>query len=324
MSDGASGGLISAIEEMKEAADTNIGTSSSVGEGGTAGGTEGGGTVISDFDALYGSINNVIELIGNSKDDYSEDGATLINAVKGLPVVGKEAITGEAGVVPMFEELLEAISKCVEQAQKLLETLREIKELREVLGSEDGMATGNVHIGQYATGNVHGNAYASGRLGLKKSENALVGEIGQELVYNPSTGTYRTVGDHGPEITRLQKGDLIFNAEQTKAIIKHGKRHGNSYANGSGLVPLSDAETNMFKTIGDALMGIKADTSQMLEPVRTLAKNVSKVTTNNVNPVININGTSFTVAGVTGEAVALQIQDVFAGLVSNAYQRAMK
>lgn len=327
-SSNGSGSLINAIEEAKESAHTNIGTSSGVGENGSvSGSTNGGDTVISDFDALYGAINNVIEIIGNTQAEYSEDGATLVNAIKGLPVVGKDAITGEAGIVKMFDSLLDIISQCASKAQELLDAIKDIKELGGsdfLEGGTDKGRTGNVHISGYAKGNVHGNAYASGKLGIKKSENALVGEIGRELVYNPKTGTYRTVGDHGPEITRLQKGDLIFNAEQTKAIIKHGKKHGNSYANGNNLLPLSDTEANMFKAIGNALMGIKADTTQMLEPIKSLAKNVGKVTTNNINPVININGTSFTVAGVTGEAVAMQIQDVFAGLVSNAYQRAMK
>ena len=327
MSDGASGagGLISAIEDVNQAAKDNIGTSSSVGEGGAgSGNAEDGGTVISDFDALYGAVNNVIEIIGNTKDEYSEDGTTLVNAVKGLPVVGKESIMGDNGLVEMFNMLLEVISKCLEKANELLETIRNLK----AEGGDDilngGLATGNVHVKGYATGNVHGNAYASGRLGLKSSENALVGEIGQELVYNPSSGTYRTVGDHGPEITRLQKGDLVFNAAQTKAIIKHGKRHGNSYANGSGLMPLSDAEKNMFKAMGESLAGIKADVSQMLGPVKTMAQNINKVTTNNTGATINISGTSFTVSGVTGEAVTAQIRDAFAGIISNAYQHAMK
>ncbi|SFU36061.1 hypothetical protein [Butyrivibrio sp. INlla21] len=325
-SDGASGagGLIGAIENTKKAANDNIGQKSSVGENGGGGNAEGGETVISDFDALYGAVNNVIEIIGNTKDEYSEDGTTLVNAVKGLPVVGKDAIMGDNGIVEMFNKLLEIIEKCVEKANELLETIRTLKTEggEHVLDGE--YATGNVHVNGHAAGNVHGNAYASGRLGLKSSETALVGELGRELVYNPTTGTYRTVGDHGPELTRLQKGDLIFNAEQTRAIIKHGKRGGNSYVNGSGLMPLSDAEKNLFKTMGESLVGIKADVSQMLGPVKTIAQNINKVTTNNASPTININGTSFTVSGVTGEAVAVQISDVFAGIISNAYQHAMK
>lgn len=321
---GGAGGLISAIEGVKEATKTYIGESSSAGsEGGGEGSSEGGGTAISDFDALTSSIMTVIETIGNTEEEGNEEGATLVSAIKGLPIVGEEAIRGDGGIIKMFEELLQAIRNCVEEMGNLLEKISEFETAggAEILGHK---YTGNVHVNGLATGNVHGNAYASGKLGLKKSENALVGELGQELVYNPETGTYRTVGDHGPEITRLHKGDLIFNAEQTKSIIKHGKHDGNSYANGSGLMPLSDAEINMFKTMGNALVGIKADTSQMLEPIRAIAQNISNVTTNNTSTVININGTSFTVSGVTGEAVTAQIRDTFSNIIANAYQRAMK
>lgn len=321
------GGLIEAIEGVKEATKSYIGESSSAGGDGdspTGGDTEGGGTAISDFDALYTAVGNVVKSIGNTKDDYSEDGTTLVNAIKGLPIVGAEAIRGADGIIKMFEELLQAIKDCVAEMDTLLEKINGFKASGGYGLLEDVKYTGNVHVNGHKDGNVHGNAYASGKLGLKKSENALVGELGQELVYNPETGTYRTVGDHGPEITRLHKGDLIFNAEQTKAIIKHGKHGGNSYANGNGLMPLSDAEMNMFKTMGNALVGIKADTSQMLEPIKAIAQNISNVTTNNTSTVININGTSFTVSGVTGESVMHMIQDQFAGMISNAYQRAMK
>lgn len=329
MSDGTtgSGGLIKAIEDVKQAAIDNIGTSSNGGATSTeAGGgseEEGAGTAISAFDALTGAIGNVVNAIGNTKDDYKEDGTSLVNSIKGLPIVGAEAIMGEDGIKSMFDQLLDVISQCVTQIDELLNKLREF-ESAGGMSALDGGYTGNVHINGMATGNVHGNAYASGKLGIKKSENALVGEIGQELIYNPATGTYRTVGDHGPEITRLQKGDLIFNAEQTKAIIKHGKHHGNSYAEGSGLIPLSDAEMNLFKTMGNALVGIKADTTKMLEPIKAIAQNINNVTTNNTSTVINISGTSFNVSGVTGEAVLRTIQDQFEGMISNAYQRAMK
>ena len=321
---GGTGGLIGAIEGVKDAAEKNIGTSSSTGQdvGEDAGNTtgEGGGTAIADFDALYGAVGNVVKAIGDPETEYEEEGTSLVNAIKGLPKIGETALRGEGGIIKMFDDLLEVIKQCAEKADDLLRSINAFK-------SSGGYSllkeyTGNVHVG-FSTGNVHGNAYASGKLGLKSSENALVGEIGQELVYNPASGTYRTVGDHGPEITRLQKGDLIFNAEQTKAIIKHGKHGGNSYANGSGLMPLSNAEVNMFKTMGNALVGIKADTSQMLEPIKSIAQNINKVTTNNISPTINISGTSFNVSGVTGEAVAAQIRDTFAGMISNAYQRAM-
>jgi hypothetical protein len=68
---------------------------------------------------------------------------------------------------------------------------------------------------------------------------------------------------------------------------------------------------------------MQMDIRQMLDPVRSMAQNVTRNTTN-IAPVININDTKFEVSGVTGEEVTRQISDTFSGIISNAYQRAMK
>lgn len=319
--DSGSGGLISAIGELHGATDTHIGTSA---EGG---GEEEGGTVISDFNALKEAVMHVAEAVGipNENGEIAEE--SLLGVIQTMPEESEEPIHT---VEEYFVGLAAAINSCVSAVGDLLDAIGELSGSVGSGGlslslSGGGIATGNVHVAE-ATGNVHaGNAYSSGKLGLKKNETALVGEVGQELVYNPKSGTYRTVGDNGPEITRLQKGDLIFNAEQTKAIVKNGKRdHGRSYADGNAIMPLTSEEMELFKKIGGAVTDIQADVSQMLDPVKAMAQKVTTHNTTNIAPVINITGTSFSVSGVTGEDVTRQISDVFEGMISNAYQRAMK
>jgi hypothetical protein len=255
------------------------------------------------------------ETIGIASENGEVSETSLVGVIQALPELTEEPMTTVLG---FFTSLQEAIASCSAAVEDLAD---KIKSLGGAAGgsltlSLPGAATGNVHIG---------NAYANGKLGIKKSETALVGEVGQELVYNPATGTYRTVGDHGPEITRLNKGDLIFNAKQTEAIIKNGKRdHGHSYADGNaGFMPLTDEEMSLFTKIGSAVADMQMDIRQMLDPVRSMAQNVTRNTTN-IAPVININDTKFEVSGVTGEEVTRQISDTFSGIISNAYQRAMK
>ena len=318
--DGGSGGLISAIGDLHEAADTHIGTSA---EGG---GEEEGGTVISDFNALKDAVMLVAEAVGVPGENGEVAEESLLGVIKTMPAECEEPITTVTG---FFAALEAAINACSTAVGKLKDAIKELGGSGGgglgTFSFSPGAATGNVHIAE-ATGNVHaGNAYSSGRLGLKKNETALVGEAGQELVYNPKSGTYRTVGDKGPEITRLQKGDLIFNAEQTKAIIKNGKRdHGRSYADGNAIMPLTSEEMELFKKIGGAVTDIQADVSQMLDPIKAMAQKVTTNNTTNIAPVINITDTSFNVSGVTGDDVTRQIADVFEGMISNAYQRAMK
>lgn len=50
----------------------------------------------------------------------------------------------------------------------------------------------------------------------------LVGEIGNELVVNPHTGKWYTVGDNGAEFVNLPHGAIVFDHEKTQRLLKHG------------------------------------------------------------------------------------------------------
>lgn len=70
---------------------------------------------------------------------------------------------------------------------------------------------------------VDGTAHAAGDWGLKQNEhNALVGEIGRELIVDPHSGKYYTVGDAGAELVDLPKDAIVFNHKQTKEIFSNG------------------------------------------------------------------------------------------------------
>ena len=300
-------GLAGAISSLKETADSSIGTSAEGGDG---------ETVISDFNALEEAVQAVSDKIGMAGENGEVAEDSLMGIIQSMPEAAQEAILGDSGLKSMFDQLLESISACAEAASTLMNSITSMGSSSVLIGALSGIST-------KATGNVHiGNAYANGKLGIKKSENAIVGEAGQELIIDSSTGQYRLT--NGPELTRLDKGDLVFNAEQTKAIIKNGKTdHGHSYAEGTGtLLPLTAEEMNMFKTMGAAITGIHADTTEMLEPIKTIAQKVTNNTTN-IAPTINVTGTQFTVSGVTGDEVCHIVESQFSGIIANAYQRAM-
>ena len=89
---------------------------------------------------------------------------------------------------------------------------------------------------------VEGTANATGDWGLSQNEhNSLVGELGQELVVNPKTGKYYTVGDNGAELVDLPKDAIIFNHKQTEALFKNGhiNSRGQAYVNGNAHVGTS-------------------------------------------------------------------------------------
>lgn len=65
----------------------------------------------------------------------------------------------------------------------------------------------------------------------KKSEGALVGEKGTELVADGDTGKFYTVGDNGAEFVHIPKNSVVFNSKQTEELLKNG--HINSRGKGN-------------------------------------------------------------------------------------------
>jgi hypothetical protein len=85
------------------------------------------------------------------------------------------------------------------------------------------------------TGNI-GKAFAKGNWGTKDSGIALGGELGREIIVRD--GKFFTIGDNGAEFFNYQRGDIIFNAEQSKQLLENGKiskgkKRGKAYANGT-------------------------------------------------------------------------------------------
>ncbi len=71
---------------------------------------------------------------------------------------------------------------------------------------------------------VFGRAFAQGgTVGEPRDTMALVGEENKELIVRGNR--FFTVGDSGPEFAHLKKGDIVFNAQQTKELLSKGKTH---------------------------------------------------------------------------------------------------
>jgi TP901 family phage tail tape measure protein len=79
---------------------------------------------------------------------------------------------------------------------------------------------------------VDGTAHATGSWGAPKTETALVGELGPEMLVR--NGRWTTIGNNGAEFREIRKGDIIFNHKQTSDLLSkgyvtsRGKLHGMS------------------------------------------------------------------------------------------------
>lgn len=88
------------------------------------------------------------------------------------------------------------------------------------------------------TAHAGGTANASGDWGTAPGGKTLVGELGPEIVVNVHSGKWYTVGDNGAEFRDIPPGSIVFNHEQSKALLEHGyvSSRGHSMAAGTAMV----------------------------------------------------------------------------------------
>lgn len=106
-------------------------------------------------------------------------------------------------------------------------------------------ANGTAHVrgtahaaGSAQYNHLSGHAQASGNWATKTGGTTLVGELGREIVVNPATGTWNTVGDNGAEFVNIPAGSIVFNHLQTEALLDRGfiNSRGLAQASGSAMV----------------------------------------------------------------------------------------
>lgn len=185
-------------------------------------------------EAAQTEINNLVE----QKENLGEE-ETTVYTVSG---------DGEA-VVDHIATMWESITGSKSTTYSIYETTyRTVKVKTESDGitynapSTSGGPTGlRSNLEESITVAADGTAHAQGSWGAPKTETALVGELGPEMLVR--NGRWTTVGDNGAEFTQIKKGDIIFNHKQTEDLLSkgyvtgRGKLHGSSaFASGTAYV----------------------------------------------------------------------------------------
>ena len=250
---GSGNSLTGAITEMGETAKEVIGEP----------GAEGDGTVIGEFGSMKTAVADVTTAIGSGvseggegqgKGSGSENENSLIGSIVDLGEQTEETLgePGGDGVIGRFEQFKEPIQQAEAHVKGIAEGLEDIdgktvectiKVTIEKTGG--GLPTGigagmNLGSATYEAkylGNAHveGTALASGDWAVQSDEDhALVGEVGYEIVVRD--GRFFTVGDTGPEMFPIRKGDIVFNHEQSVELLKNGHTSGRGKAYADGTV----------------------------------------------------------------------------------------
>lgn len=105
---------------------------------------------------------------------------------------------------------------------------------------------GTVNPSTGGTHRLNGSANAGGNWGVKQGGATLTGELGREIVVDPHTGRWYTVGDNGAEFVNIPKGSIVFNHMQTESLLKNGYVAGRA----SALVGGTAFVTGGIKTSG--------------------------------------------------------------------------
>lgn len=227
--------------------------------------------------SLLSSIQDVINIIS-----VDGDSLCLISTINRIT----ETIQNITLVQNAFMNLETQVSGCVD---KVIELKNEINSLEdktitittvyETVGSKpSGLATGTAQTGRgFATGTANertktGKSFLSGNWGLPYDlPKSMIAELGPEILLRD--GIYKLI--EKPQFIDLKKGDIIFNHEQTKAILSRGKNSnikrlsklgsdaidrmsGKSFANGYNMIPLeySDIFSKSSKLFNSGIMDV--------------------------------------------------------------------
>lgn len=149
-----------------------------------------------------------------------------------------------------------------------------------------GIANGLSYSKGGGSSKTKGTGHAAGTPNAPGGK-TLVGEIGNELVVNPHTGKWYTVGDNGAEFVNLPHGAIVFNHEKTQRLLKNGfvGGYGDALVSGNAMDAGSPGVGSFVGTAGNNYMpgknpqvkntykATKASTKATKENTKALEKN---------------------------------------------------
>lgn len=133
-----------------------------------------------------------------------------------------------------FTVIAKGTSETMKSLQKINDYSKDVTKTVTTVHKNVYSNSGNSNTHSGSGGNfVNGTAHANGSLGAPRTETALTGELGPELLVRGNR--WFTVGENGAEFTQVKKGDIVFNHKQTEQLLKNGyvTGRGKAYANGT-------------------------------------------------------------------------------------------
>ena len=188
-----------------------------------------------DQASLVVNLWNAMEANPKFSELSAEDKATaFVDAYNGLSIEDKHSLISQSGgeaTAGVANSVSSAINNIPSSKTSTITTVyRAMKET--ISNGVISKVKNAIGFGVAGTAHLTGTAFAGGSYSdsswinpkwqTKNSQVALVGEKSQELVVDPSSNSWYTVGDNGAEFRDIPKGAIIFNSKQTKELFSQG------------------------------------------------------------------------------------------------------
>ncbi|MCD8397940.1 MAG: phage tail tape measure protein [Lachnospiraceae bacterium] len=165
----------------------------------------------------------------NTIIEYCQAQIDALNSTDSNVDVTADTSDADSGMAEVNETEIEDKTTTItadDQASSVIQSI--INLLSRVRSKSVTITTNHVTTTSGGAESVTGTAYASGTAkasgdwGTKKSGRTLVGELGREIVVNPYTGRWYTVGDNGAEFVDIPKGSIVFDHLQSESLLSDG------------------------------------------------------------------------------------------------------
>lgn len=262
-----------------------------------------------DAAAAESSIQNLEDAVAEAKAAAEDAKAAVAELSETKVTLDVSAAVSAAGSVSSaLSNILTQIANINRNGKITISA--DVKDNTSSGNSGGGGILGNIisGVGNFFSGLFGGKSSAGGTLNAAGGK-TLVGEIGPEIVVDPKTGTWRTVGIHGPEFVNLTRGSIVLNSKQTADLL------GSSRTSSSGpskafaaQVVLADAGggggkasstktnsggnflTDIFNTFKNGVQNVVNNVKNFVNNAGNgVAGNVKKPTTNTTPPKNNNN-----------------------------------
>ena len=190
-------GLVSKLEEFEGLDGTTI---QAIAEAIGKGDVEELQSVISGLDDNV--VQAIAEVLGYGDVETLK---SAINGMQGNTVDAVANVEGQSEVETLQGSISGLTGKTVDVVVNFIKS--GFDKVKNWLSGEEGDSELNGTAHAYGTA---GKAFRQGDWRTKRSERALVGELGREIVVTPNN-RWHTVGDNGAEFVNIPRGSIIFN-----------------------------------------------------------------------------------------------------------------